>query len=295
MAILTMIFKKLNIPLSTKKTVGPDTTLEYLGVILDTANMEARLPQNKVDRIISFIGTFLSRRSIRKRELLQLLGHFNFAARVIIPGRSFVTYLINLSTKFNNLNYYVSLSPECREDLKMWHIFLKQWNRVSFFYDTLTTSSDDLVLFTDAASTLGFGGYFQGRWFSSPWPSELSYIMESEMSMAFRELYPIVVAAVLWSKYWIKKRIVFHCDNESTVHIINKGRSKVQDIMKLMRKLTWLAATNNFTFSSKHIPGVKNVISDALSRFDFQTFRKVAPEADVQATTCPHYSLVMWN
>ena len=67
MAILTMIFKKLNIPLSTKKTVGPDTTLEYLGVILDTANMEARLPQNKVDRIISFIGTFLSRRSIRKR------------------------------------------------------------------------------------------------------------------------------------------------------------------------------------------------------------------------------------
>ena len=152
----------------------------------------------------------------------------------------------------------------------MWHIFLKQWNRVSFFYDTLTTSSDDLVLFTDAASTLGFGGYFQGRWFSSPWPSELSYIMESEMSMAFREFYPIVVAAVLWSKYWIKKkRIVFHCDNESTVHIINKGRSKVQDIMKLMRKLTWLAATNNFTFSSKHIPGVKNVISDALSRFDF--------------------------
>jgi hypothetical protein len=96
MAILTMIFKRLNIPLSTQKTVDPD--IEYLGVILDTANVEARLPQNKVDRIISFIGTFLSRRSIRKRELLQLLGQFNFAARVIIPGRRFVRYLINLST-----------------------------------------------------------------------------------------------------------------------------------------------------------------------------------------------------
>ena len=130
MAILIMIFKKLNIPLSTKKTMGPDTT--YLGVILDTANMEARLPQNKVDQIISFIGTFLSRRSIRKRELLQLLGHFHFAARVVIPGRNFVTYLVSLSTKVNNLNCYVSLSPECEEDLKMWHIFLKQWNRVSF-------------------------------------------------------------------------------------------------------------------------------------------------------------------
>ena len=67
------------------------------------------------------------------------------------------TININDNTKVNNLNHYVSLPPECREDLKMWHIFLKQWNRVSFFYDTLTTSSDDLVLFTDAASTLGFG------------------------------------------------------------------------------------------------------------------------------------------
>jgi hypothetical protein len=56
MAILIMIFKKPNIPLSTKKTMGPDTT--YLGVILDTANMEARLPQSNVDQINSFIGTF---------------------------------------------------------------------------------------------------------------------------------------------------------------------------------------------------------------------------------------------
>jgi hypothetical protein len=52
------------------------------------------------------------------------------------------TININDNTKVNNLNYYVSLFPECREDLKMWHIFLKQWNCVSFFYDTLTTSSD---------------------------------------------------------------------------------------------------------------------------------------------------------
>jgi hypothetical protein len=48
--------------------------------------MEARLPQNKNDRIISFIGTFLSRRSIRKRELLQLLGHFNLLQELLYPA-----------------------------------------------------------------------------------------------------------------------------------------------------------------------------------------------------------------
>jgi hypothetical protein len=64
----------------------------------------------------------------------------------------------------------------------------------------------------------GFGGYFQGKWFSDSWPPEFKHILESEMSMAFRELYSIVVAAVLWEHFWSTKRIVFYCDNESTVH-----------------------------------------------------------------------------
>ena len=94
MALLTMIFDRLNIPISKKKTIGPTTCLEYLGIILDTESMEARLPEDNVSRIIDFIESFLRNRSVRKREFLQLLGHFNFAARVVLPGRSFVAYLI---------------------------------------------------------------------------------------------------------------------------------------------------------------------------------------------------------
>jgi hypothetical protein len=33
--------------------------------------------------------------------------------------------------------------------------------------------------------------------------------------MAFLELYPIVVAAVLWGHLWTSKRILFLCDNEA--------------------------------------------------------------------------------
>ena len=58
-----------------------------------------------------------------------------------------------------------------------------------------------------------------------------------------------------------------HCDNLSTVCIINKGRSHAQPIMKLMRRLTWCAAKGNFVIIAKHIPGIHNDIADALSRF----------------------------
>ena len=69
MAILTLVFRKLGLPLSQKKTVGPTHVLEYLGIILDSIRMEARLPTEKVSRITEFIEEFLKRKSCTKREL----------------------------------------------------------------------------------------------------------------------------------------------------------------------------------------------------------------------------------
>ena len=119
-------FNRLNIPLATHQTLGPTTCLEFLGIILDKEKLEARLPQDKVNRICEFIKIILHKYSCTKRELLQLLGHMNFATSVIIPGRSFVSYLIELSTSVTvkELHYYVHLNKECRVDLQFYP-FLK--------------------------------------------------------------------------------------------------------------------------------------------------------------------------
>ena len=94
------IFEVLGIPLSLTKTVGPCNTIEYLGIYLDSDKMETRLPKEKNVRIQQIIESFRKRSSCtkreRERELLSLLGHLNFACRVIIPGSSFVSYLIAL-------------------------------------------------------------------------------------------------------------------------------------------------------------------------------------------------------
>lgn len=135
MAILTLIFKRLNVPLAKNKTMGPNTVMEYLGIILDSNLMQARLPMDKVLRIREMLDSFYVKKSCTKRELLQLLGHLNFASRVIIPGRSFVSYLLRLASSVRELHHYVHLNSECREDLYMWKLFLEQWNGISFFYD----------------------------------------------------------------------------------------------------------------------------------------------------------------
>ena len=113
------------------------------------------------------------------------------------------------------------------------------------------------------------------------------------LSIAFQELFPIVVACSLWGHHWIRKRIVFYCDNMATVLVINKGRSKSASILKLMRRLVIIAATNNFAFTAVHIPGKFNIIADSLSRFQIHRFRQAAPHA--QKDPCQIPSVVMFG
>jgi hypothetical protein len=113
--------------------------------------------------------------------------------------------------------------------------------------------------------------------------------------MAFLELYPIVVAAVFWGHLWTSKRILVLCDNEATVYIVNKGRSKCLYIMRLMCILMWCACKNNCCFRSEHSPGVTNEISDSLSRLQLDRFKKLAPMADEVPYRCPPISRVMWH
>ena len=293
-ALLDLIFAILKVPLSHHKCIGPSCCLEYLGIILDSERMEARLPLNKVQRIIKFIEELLAKPACTKLELLQLLGHFNFASRVIIPGRTFVSYLIHLSTTVKELWNQVRLDKSCRDDLKMWLRFLQGWNGVSLFYDSMFTCASDMTLYTDA-SLLGFGGVFKNRWFYSFWPMKIPSVDGEDLSMAFRELYPIVVAAVLWGKEWTCRRIMFMCDNSATVCILHKGRSKCLAIMKLMRTLTWTAAVNNFSFSAQHLPSKENAIADSLSRLLLQTFLKLHPTANKEPDVCPAPELIIWD
>ena len=144
-----------------------------------------------------------------------------------------------------------------------------------------------MSLFTDAAGSTGFGGIYQNYWFNGVWPTNLQMETNPDISIAFQELYPVVVAAILWGQYWACKRILFYCDNQAVVHILNKGRSKSPAIMKLMRRLVITAGLHNFSFVAEHVPGVNNAIADALSRFQMPRFRKLAPHAQEQPCQLP--------
>ena len=60
--------------------------------------------------------------------------------------------------------------------------------------------------------------------------------------------------------------ITFHTDNSAVVDILNKQSSKCSLIMSVIRPLVLLLLTNNLHLSAIHIPGIDNILCDAISR-----------------------------
>jgi len=65
--LLTQICKYLGVPLVIEKVEGPSTVLPFLGILLDTTRMEARLPEEKLTQEVS---QWINCTNVRKREIL---------------------------------------------------------------------------------------------------------------------------------------------------------------------------------------------------------------------------------
>ena len=75
---------------------------------------------------------------------------------------------------------------------------------------------------------------------------------------------------------------MFHCDEGATQAWGKLGSSNAT-VLDLMRRILTVAACGNFNVTLKHITGIDNCIADALSRFQEQRFRALAP----LASPCP--------
>ena len=87
----------IGVPIAEEKTVGPDTSLQFAGITLDSVLQEARLPEDKLHKCHTLLTSFYSRRKVTLKELQSLIGLLNFTCSVILPGRAFLRCLNDLT------------------------------------------------------------------------------------------------------------------------------------------------------------------------------------------------------
>ena len=274
--------QQLGFPIAERKIEGPATTLVFLGILLDTGQLEMRLPEAKLKSLQALLQQWRGAKKTTKRELLSLIGSLSFAAKVIPAGRIFFRRLIDLSTSVKKLHHRIKLNSSARADIQWWLDFLPTWNGIGLMLQTDWEEAADLSLCTDAAGALGFGAYFQGAWIMGTWPPN-----QRGHSIQWKELFAIVAAAATWGPSWQRKKIRVYCDNLSVVQIWQAKNPRDRPLAALCRTLFFVAAKNHFNISIHHLPGINNPIADALSRQQVQRFKKLVPEAEPSSTPTP--------
>ena len=192
--------------------------------------------------------------------------------------------MINLMSAFWRDDHPIRLNQEFHLDLSWWCEFFISWDGLigSFLLSPTWASLPDFSVSSDAAGALGYGAISGHDWFVGKWSTA-----QQPLSIAYKELFPVVVAASLWGHRWATKRVEFCSDNMAVVSVLSSGTSKDPNMMVLLRYLSLVAARNSFAFTASYTPGRDNSINDASSRFDFQCFHHLAPHAAPMATPIP--------
>ena len=279
-------FKYLGIPLAPEKQMGPNTSMTYLGININSENMSMSIPEEKYYETLTLLKSWGARKKCRKRELLSLIGKLSFLCKVVRPGRIFLRRLIELSCTVKHNHHHININKTAQADIQWWSEFLPLWNRTSIIPESFTISNADLQLFTDA-SGMGMGAIFGNSWIQAQWPPEIKPQIEESINIDCLELFAIFAACSTWGTQWAGKRIIFITDNAPITDIWQAGTTKSQGIMTLVREMYFLAAKLSFSISLKHIKGVDNKIADSISRFQMEKFQQLIPTANIVPTKIP--------
>lgn len=272
---------RVGVPIAPNKTVGPATSITFLGITLDTIKGQSRLPEEKVEKCKNCLSELLNKKKVTLEQLQSLIGYLNFCCCVVLPGRTFLRRLIDATRGLKKAYHHVRINAGMRADMIMWLDFVKSYNGASFFRDDQWITNKSLVLYTDS-SKLGYGAVYGKKWMYGGWPCSWKHY-----HITVLEFYPILAALYTWGHEWENKNLLFYSDNIAVVAILNKQSSREPNIMTLLRLLVLRCLSLNIEFQSCHVPGKQNALPDSLSRFQLEAFRQLAPWADDESTEVP--------
>ena len=152
--------------------VQPTQVITFLGLELDSVDMEVRLPVDKLNRCTALIETCLKKDKIQLKPLQSITGTPNFACGAVVHGRPILRRLINLKIGVTRPCHYIRITHEVREDPKTWLIFLQAFNGKSLMLPQYWLQSPSKDLYTVASGTLGYGAGLGPQWLFGRWDDE---------------------------------------------------------------------------------------------------------------------------
>ena len=151
-------FENLQVPIEQSKLEGPDTCLTFLGIKIDTDQLQLHLEDKKLVDLKALLASYIGHISIPKKEVERLTGILQFACKVVRPGRPFLRRLYALQEVGSHSRHLVRLNKPARADIIWCHLFVERWNGISLLWD-LGLVKNDLKVYSDASGSWGCAAF----------------------------------------------------------------------------------------------------------------------------------------
>ena len=206
---LTELLCYLRFEIATERIIAPAMSVKYLGLIIDSAAMELLLPQDKLDRLCSLVGSFASIQKVTatRHELDSLCGVISHASKVVRGGHTFSRRLINLTNSIAGKHPIITLPDWFKSDLQWWLNFCEGFNGKAPIIDTRCLLPYPVE--TDSSMS-GFDCVWKGDFAVGSWSKEATvhadiYVSENHWASGpefvrddpdinLLELWPILVS-----------------------------------------------------------------------------------------------------
>ncbi len=118
LAIIKQVCSDTGTPVEEDKSVGPTTSITFLGLELDSVELTIRLPDDKLVKLRHADAEGSQSRRIAVCSL-------QHASKAVCQGRSFLRRLIDLSTARRGLNDDIRINKSAQSDIRPqmeWHV-----------------------------------------------------------------------------------------------------------------------------------------------------------------------------
>lgn len=258
------LLKFLGFPISTQKTVEPSTSVEFLGLGLNSENLSFYVPESKRIKISDDITSFLAKSSHRVHRIQKLVGKLTFLCTTFLPGKALLAGLYRNLAGILSSNGWAQrrINTAVRNDLSTWLSFLSQTAGKPFKFIFPQISDFEDVMYTDASGSVGFGGVLGKEWFQADWSDDWWH----QKNIALLELVPVYIGVVLCHEKLSNKTLAVFTDNNALVAMIQTFYSRDKGINNLLKALALFTMKKNIVIKTQHVKGKHNIVADKLSR-----------------------------
>ena len=207
--------RELSIVVNTEKShLEPSQVLQYLGVVIDARSFRAFPSPERVARLLSTAGEFLSSADPPASTWLSLLGILSSLSHLVPGGCLRVRSLqlcLHRSWDREDQSIRIPWSQDCLRDLRWWlHLPRLQ------FGVSLHQISPDLDFWSDA-SDVGWGAHLGSLTASGLWNPE-----QSAVSINARELLSVREGLLHFQSSPVGRNVSVFCDNSTAVSYLRK-------------------------------------------------------------------------